>query len=113
MTEKIKATCSKCGKEFELDARWKKFAENNPDKLTCLDCKSGGKKASSGGDSKTSESGATKTGVKTVSAKDFKKAFDELRAEFADDYEEAKEFMGGWTSTIVLSRNKPMFTGKK
>ena len=36
----------------------------------------------------------------------FRKAYDELKAEFADELDSVKEYLGGWTSTLVINRSK-------
>lgn len=109
----LKVTCAKCGKEFELDEKWKTFAEKYPDRLTCTSCKKGGSKpyqAKQTADAPASTSTylkkAASTGKKEVSAQLFRQAYDELKAEFSDVLPEVKEYLGGWTSTIVINRSK-------
>ena len=111
--EKEKFTCIDCGKEVEYEGGLAMWAKKNPDKVRCAECfdkyKSGAaKKATStkkasGGSGKSAE---TYTQKKAIDAKMFKQAFDELRAEFADDLESVKEYLGGWTSTLVINRSK-------
>ena len=43
---------------------------------------------------------------KPIDATMFRKAYDELRAEFADELDSVKEYLGGWTSTLVINRSK-------
>jgi len=95
-----KQVCEKCGKEFEARGSWQKV---------CLDCyKAGGtataKAATTSKASTTKASSTTTKGV--VSAEMFRKAYDELVAEFSDIHEDVKEYLGGWTSTIVINRSK-------
>lgn len=103
----IKVTCSKCGKDFDLDEKWKGFAEKYPDRVTCKDCKSPSTKKTE--TSSTSKPAYTKSASSTkapVSAEMFVKAYDELVAAFADRKDEVKEYLGGWASTIVINRSR-------
>ena len=43
---------------------------------------------------------------KPIDATMFRKAYDELKAEFADELDSVKEYLGGWTSTLVINRSK-------
>ena len=40
----------------------------------------------------------------TIDAATLRKAYDEVKAEFADVFDEVKDFVGGWTTTIALSK---------
>lgn len=111
----IKVTCAKCGKEFALDEKWKGFAEKYPERLTCTSCKDGAKKDVTTAYKSTSKPASyeakanayKKTAVSTeVNAEMFRKAYDELTAEFSDILLDVKEYLGGWTSTIVINRSK-------
>lgn len=111
----IKVTCAKCGKEFPLDEKWKGFADKYPERLTCSNCKDGAKKdvataykstakpASYGVKANTYKQGSVSS---EVNAEMFRRAYDELTAEFSDILPEVKEYLGGWTSTIVINRSK-------
>lgn len=111
----IKTTCAKCGKEVTLDDKWKAFAEKFPERVTCMDCKEGAKKDVATAYKNTakpanpyrrpttkSEAGETKK----VSAEMFRKAYDEIVAEFSDILPDVKDYIGGWTSTIIINRLK-------
>lgn len=112
----INVICAKCGKEFALDEKWKGFADKYPERLTCPSCKSGAKKdvataykatvkpASYEAKANTYKKGSTSSSE--VNAEMFRKAYDELTAEFSDILPEVKEYLGGWTSTIVINRSK-------
>lgn len=113
----IKVQCAKCGKEFNLDDKWKGFAEKFPERLTCIDCKDGAKKNVSTAykntekpTSYTKKAGSYKTASTSnsneVNAAMFRKAYDELTAEFSDILDDVKEYLGGWTSTIVINRSR-------
>ncbi|MCM1324108.1 MAG: hypothetical protein NC218_08095 [Acetobacter sp.] len=120
MPDKIKVTCDECGKEFEADEKLVNWMDSKVGKRTCPDCfqkgkaaKSGAAKSGSGTASKgkfgspaTDNKTSATSGKKPISADMFRKAFDELRAEFVDDYEEVKTFIGGWVSTLVINRSK-------
>lgn len=94
-----KQVCEKCGKEFEARGSWQKV---------CLDCyKAGGTAAKATTTSKATTSKASSSvGKEAVSAAMFRKAYDELVAEFSDIQDDVKEYLGGWTSTIVINRSK-------
>ena len=113
----IKVQCAKCGKEFELDDKWKGFAEKFPERLTCIDCKDGAKKSVTTAYKNTEKpaSYAKKAGTyksqsasvsSEVDAAMFRKAYDELTAEFSDVLDDVREYLGGWTSTIVINRSR-------
>lgn len=114
----IKVTCAKCGKEFDLDDKWKGFAEKFPERLTCMDCKDGAKKnvstaykntekpASYASKANTYKKASSTPSSSGVNASDFRKAYDELTAEFSDVLDDVKEYLGGWTSTIVINRSR-------
>lgn len=110
-TEKF--TCIDCGKEVEYEGGLAGWAKKNPDKVRCKECfdkhKSG--YAKKGTTSTTAKKTPAKADgctcqKKAIDAKMFKQAFDELRAEFADDLDSVKDYLGGWTSTLVINRSK-------
>ena len=112
-TEKF--TCIDCGKEVEYEGGLAGWAKKNPDKVRCKECfdkhKSGyAKKGTASTTAKAPAKGSGKSaetsGKKPIDAKMFKQAFDELRAEFADDLDSVKDYLGGWTSTLVINRSK-------
>lgn len=112
----IKVTCAKCGKEFALDEKWKGFAEKYPERLTCTNCKDGAKKNVATAYKATAKPASyeakanvykkSSTTTSEVNAEMFRKAYDELTAEFSDILPAVKEYLGGWTSTIVINRSK-------
>lgn len=108
---KITVQCSKCKENFELDEKWKAFAEKYPERVTCPSCKNGATKSASTAYKNTTKSAISSTsksafGKEPVSAALFRKAYDELVAEFSDVLPDVKEYLGGWTSTIVINRSK-------
>lgn len=110
----IKTKCAKCGKEVTLDDKWKSFAEKFPERVTCMDCKDGAKKSVATAYKNTEKpanpykkSTTQSNGdVKKVSAEMFRKAYDEITAEFSDVLDDVKDYIGGWTSTMVINRLK-------
>lgn len=110
MTIKIK--CSRCGKEVELDDKWKAFAEKFPERVTCMECKNGAKKSVATAYKNTEKPAnphkysVTDVSIKKINAQMFRKAYDELLAEFSDILPEVKDFIGGWTSTMIINRLK-------
>lgn len=113
MSDKIKFTCPVCGKETEADEKLHSWMVKN-DKLMCSECfaKSKGasaKKASSGakangGEKKDYNNKASNFTKPAITAEVLRKAYDEVVAEFADVLPDVKEFIGGWTTTIALSK---------
>lgn len=103
MSEKITVKCSKCGKDYEVDEKLATWCEKNNKPLVCQDCfKSGGAKKTP---AKTATSTA-KAPKADVGAAMFRKAYDELVAEFSDIKEEVAPYLGGWASTIVINRSR-------
>ena len=108
MTEKFK--CAECGKEVEFDGGLAVWASKNPDKVRCEECrnkkfaKKSGTAASTKKEFKSRDAQAP--AKKPIDAAMFRKAYDELRAEFADELDSVKEYLGGWTSTLVINRSK-------
>ena len=109
---KITVQCSKCKENFELDEKWKAFAEKYPERVTCPSCKNGVNKSASTAYKNTSKVTTSSSANKPVNSKEpvsaalFRKAYDELVAEFSDVLPDVKEYLGGWTSTIVINRSK-------
>lgn len=103
MSEKFK--CSVCGKEVEYDGGLAVWASKNPDKVTCPECHA---KKKEGAAAKAKEVGASKTAYSkpALTAKQFKKVYDEFKAEFADIMDEVSPFLGGWVSTVILNSVK-------
>lgn len=109
---KITVQCSKCKENFELDDKWKVFAEKYPERVTCPSCKNGGTKSASTAYKNTTKATTSSSTSKSIGGKEpvsaalFRKAYDELVAEFSDVLPDVKEYLGGWTSTIVINRSR-------
>lgn len=105
MSDKVTVKCSVCGKEYEVDEKLASWSERTGKPLKCQDCFK-----SSGTTKKTPAKASTTTTAKTpkaeVSAAMFRKAYDELVAEFSDIKEEVAPYLGGWASTIVINRSR-------
>lgn len=104
--EKFK--CAECGKEVEFDGGLAVWASKNPDKVRCEECHNAkfAKKGGASSAKKEFKSKAEAPAKKPIDAAMFRKAYDELRAEFADELENVKDYLGGWTSTLVINRSK-------
>lgn len=106
----IDVKCSKCNKAFQLKDTYKNFAERYPEKVTCFDCKEGkvpAKAAEPAKPSYTAKAHSTPAaGGKGIEAADLHKAYSELVAEFGNEIEEVRAFLGAWATTICLSRKK-------
>jgi ribosome-binding protein aMBF1 (putative translation factor) len=92
--------CEACGKEFEARGDWQKV---------CIDCFKAGhapKPESKAASKREFKTEAKATHKKDIDATMFRKAYDELKAEFADELDSVKEYLGGWTSTLVINRSK-------
>lgn len=103
----MKAKCTVCGKEYEIQdgTPSAKFVEEHPERAKCYDCfKAGG----------SDKAAATKTAKGTtpkaaaakaqITAEVLRQSYDEVIAAFADVLDDVKEYLGGWTTTIVLSK---------
>lgn len=112
MTEKEKVACAECGAEVELEGGLLVWAKKNPDKFRCPECqkKKYANKISEGkaNNAKTysKKCGEVDNSAVKVTADMLRKAYDEVVAEFADIIEDVKPFIGAWTTTIVLSKNR-------
>lgn len=102
----VKAHCHTCGKDFDMDDKYKTFVEKYPDRVKCPECyKAGGndvKKATT-----TAKAGTSKVSSKVaIDADLLRKSYDEVKAAFADVIDEVHDFIGGWTTTIALSKTR-------
>lgn len=104
----VKAHCSVCGKDFDMDDKYATFVEKYPDRVKCTDCyKAGGTDAKKATTSAKGSGKSAETKPKaTVDADLLRKSYDEVKAAFADVIDEVHEFIGGWTTTIALSKTK-------
>lgn len=106
----MKAKCTVCGEEYELKdgTPAAKFVQENPDKARCLKCfkanlnEKGIEKPKATNSSKSAQT----SGKQQITAEVLRKSYDEVKAAFADVIDEVHDFIGGWTTTIALSKNK-------
>ena len=121
----FKTTCAKCGKEIELQDHLKKYIEEKPERARCIDCyKAEAKEKQQQTKQQQKEPTTTakvansteETTVEVppeVFAERLRKAYDCVIAEFSDVIDEVKDYIGGWTSTIVINQEKKFYFKKK
>lgn len=123
----FKAKCAKCGKEIELQDHLKDYIEKKPEAARCIDCYKAEAKEKQQQQQQTRQQfkstattkvpGATELPVEEVPpevfAKKLRKAYDCVTAEFSDVIDEVKDYIGGWTSTIVINQEKKVYFKKK
>lgn len=119
--------CSKCGKEFSYDSpaleRWASSGKAKPEQIKCPDC-FGNKAPKAEKIAKEANSTEVKnpiskpsykrplakpsgsSGKSTMSAELLREKYLQLVEVFADEYDEVKEFLGGWTTTLALSETR-------
>lgn len=115
MSETKHLKCSVCGKEFDKEfkdgeERLAAWYDKNPDKIKCSECYAGGTKKKSTPATTTKATSTSKVSAATagarpaITAEVLRKSYDEVIAAFADVLPDVKEFIGGWTTTIALSK---------
>ena len=103
----MKAKCTVCGKEYEIQdgTPSAKFVEEHPERAKCYDCfKAGGtdKAAAAKAAKAPAKAAASKSG--TITAEVLRQSYDEVTAAFADVIDDVKDYLGGWTTTVALSK---------
>lgn len=103
----MKAKCTVCGKEYEIQdgTPSAKFVEEHPERAKCYDCfKAGGSDKAAA--TKTAKGTASKSAAAKaqITAEVLRQSYDEVVAAFADVLDDVKEYLGGWTTTIALSK---------
>lgn len=101
----MKAKCTVCGKEYEIQdgTPSAKFVEEHPERAKCYDCfKAGGSDKTAA----TKKASAPKAAASkaAITAEVLRQSYDEVIAAFADVLDDVKEYLGGWTTTIALSK---------
>lgn len=111
--EKKTFKCSVCGGDVEFSGALANWAEKNPDKVKCEACHSkggGAKKVSPNNPSKsnsfTDKAKAHSASKVALDAALLRKSYDEVVAAFADVIDDVKDYIGGWTTTVALSKTK-------
>lgn len=104
----MKAKCTVCGKEYEIQdgTPSAKFVEEHPERAKCYDCfKAGGaNKAEATKAAKGSGKSAETKGKAAITAEVLRQSYDEVVAAFADVIDDVKDYLGGWTTTVALSK---------
>lgn len=103
----MKAKCTVCGKEYEIQdgTPAAKFVEEHPERAKCYDCfKAGGTDKAAA--TKTAKAGSSKSAAAKaqITAEVLRQSYDEVVAAFADVIDDVKEYLGGWTTTVALSK---------
>lgn len=112
----IKCTCSKCGKEVELEDKWQGFANKYPERILCMKCKKNGavgEKAKANEEkAKSFKSNAFKSKTSdsfkpTIKPEHFRHYYMKVRETFSqEELEEVLPFLGGWTTTLILQADR-------
>lgn len=104
----MKAKCTVCGKEYEIQdgTPSAKFVEEHPERAKCYDCfKAGGaNKTEATKVAKGSGKSAETKGKNAITAEVLRQSYDEVVAAFADVIDDVKDYLGGWTTTVALSK---------
>mgnify|MGYP006872974743 CR=1 FL=1 len=104
--------CSVCGADVEFTGALANWAEKNPDKVKCAKChaaKAGGgarKEYTPKADNSSVKKGFASSAKPQLTAETLRKAYDEVTAAFADVLDDVKDYIGGWTTTVALSKTK-------
>lgn len=113
MANKVEITCQVCGAKEMVDEPLARWMESRG-KMFCSTCHAAGK-AGTKSSEKTAQAEAKQTKsnryakhptIKTDDpeiAKRYRKAYDKIKAEFDDIFDEVQIHLQGWTSTIVLN----------
>lgn len=120
----FKAVCAKCGKEIELQDNLKNYITEKPEAARCIDCYKAEAKAKAQAKQQTQKTNTTSKVAGSTEAeltettpeeyaKKIRKAYDCIIAEFSDIISDVKDYIGGWTSTIVINQEKKFYTPKK
>lgn len=105
--------CDKCGKEFSIDdkpealQKWFLDDSRSAGKRKCEECAKGGaNKTADVKKSTKSTGGFTPKAKVEITPAMLHKAYDEIKAEFADIFDEVHPFLGAWATTLVLNKTK-------
>ena len=104
----MEAKCTVCGKMYTIQdgTPSAKFVQEHPERAKCFDCfKAGGTdKAAATKVAKGSGKSAETKAKATISAEVLRQSYDEVVAAFADVLDDVKDYLGGWTTTVALSK---------
>lgn len=102
----MKAKCTVCGKEYEIQdgTPSAKFVEEHPERAKCYDCFKAGGTDKAAATKKATADKKPAAAKATITAEVLRQSYDEVVAAFADVLDEVKDYLGGWTTTIALSK---------
>lgn len=101
----MKAICTVCHKEYEIQdgTPSAKFVEEHPERAKCYDCfKAGGTDKAKATKAASPSKSTDKKGA--ITADILRQSYDEVVAAFADVLDDVKDYLGGWTTTVALSK---------
>lgn len=101
----MEVKCTVCGKMYTIQdgTPSTKFVEEHPERAKCYDCfKAGGTDKAKATKAATPSKSSGKGG--TITAEVLRQSYDEVTAAFADVIDDVKEYLGGWTTTVALSK---------
>lgn len=102
----MKAICTVCHKEYEIQdgTPSAKFVEEHPERAKCYDCFKAGGTDKAAATKKATADKKPAAAKATITAEVLRQSYDEVVAAFADVLDEVKDYLGGWTTTIALSK---------
>lgn len=108
----MEAICTVCGKTYTIQdgTPSAKFVEEHPERAKCYDCFKAGGTDKASATAKASSKGSGKSvstaGKAKLDAETLRQSYDEVVAVFADVLDDVKDYIGGWTTTVALSKSK-------
>lgn len=102
----MKAKCTVCGKMYEIQdgTPSAKFVQEHPERAKCFDCFKAGGTDKAAATKKATTSKAPAAAKATINAEVLRQSYDEVIAAFADVLDDVKDYIGGWTTTVALSK---------
>ena len=102
----MKAKCTVCGKMYEIQdgTPSAKFVQEHPERAKCFDCFKAGGTDKAAATKKATTAKAPAAAKATINAEVLRQSYDEVVAAFADVLDDVKEYLGGWTTTVALSK---------
>lgn len=102
----MKAKCTTCGKEYEIQdgTPSAKFVQEHPERAKCFDCFKAGGTDKAAATKKATTAKAPAAAKATINAEVLRQSYDEVVAAFADVLDDVKDYLGGWTTTVALSK---------
>lgn len=102
----MKAKCTTCGKEYEIQdgTPSARFVQEHPERAKCFDCFKAGGTDKAAATKKATTAKAPAAAKATINAEVLRQSYDEVVAAFADVLDDVKDYLGGWTTTVALSK---------